>query len=70
MYDELERIWKKAVMVSLMYYQGICLVGQKNHRKTSQDSQCPGQDANQAPLKYKSGALPLYQPAQSDELLL
>jgi hypothetical protein len=33
---------------------------------TSQDSRCCNQDLNQAPLKYKSKALTLYQAVRPD----
>lgn len=61
--DEVESIWKEAVMASSRYYPSSCLVGLKKDKKNiSQDSQSPGWDSNQASPKYKSQAIPLDQP--------
>jgi hypothetical protein len=58
MIDELERIWKEAVVTYSRYYRGTYLAGLRNTKKfLSRDSQ----DSNQAPTEYNSRALPLDQ---------
>jgi hypothetical protein len=61
MNDKIQRIWKEAVMVTIVAY---VWKERKTTKNSSQDSRCLGQDLNQAPPKYKSGALLLYQRAQ------
>jgi hypothetical protein len=59
MNDELERIWKEAVMPISRYCAGIRLEGL---RKTTidfiQNSQYPSRDSNQAAPEYNLKALP------------
>jgi hypothetical protein len=74
MIDELERIWKQAVMVLLRYYHGISLEGlRKTTKALSQDSWWPSSDVNQTFPRHKSRVLPLdkpvhYAPLSSDQL--
>jgi hypothetical protein len=43
MADELERIWKEAIVFQLSYYIGVCLEGRKKTLQSrSLDSSCPG----------------------------
>jgi hypothetical protein len=58
MSDELERIWKEAVVSLLRYYRGILLERlRKITKNLSQDSRCPGRNLNPAPPEYGSRAL-------------
>jgi hypothetical protein len=52
--DELERIWKEAVVAYSKYYPGICLQGLgKTTRNLGLDSTCLLQDSNRVPPEYK-----------------
>jgi hypothetical protein len=55
MNDELERIWKEAVMTYSVCCPGICLDRQEEH-EGPHDSQCSCQDSNRAPTVYESRA--------------
>jgi hypothetical protein len=56
MNDELERIWKEAVVAHLRYYPGICLMGLRKTMKTlSYDSLSSGRDLNPTPPEYEAG---------------
>jgi hypothetical protein len=51
--NELERIWKEAV-VALRYYPNICVEELRNSIKTvSQDNRSSGSDLNPGPLEYE-----------------
>jgi hypothetical protein len=70
MNDKLKRICKKVVTVCLRYYPDIFLEGlKKTAINLSQDSQCPSWDLNRVPHEYKSGAVLLCLPIQSDSML-
>jgi hypothetical protein len=57
--DELERIWRKAV-VSSIYYHSIFLEGlRKTIINLSQDSRCHDRHSNRAPTECKPRTLPL-----------
>jgi hypothetical protein len=59
MVDELERIWKEAVMTWLRYYPGIYLGELRRTMKDlSQKSRCPSIDSNRERPEYKSWVLP------------
>jgi hypothetical protein len=48
--NELERMWKEAVVANLSYYPGICLEALgKTTKNLSQDSWSPGRDLNPGP---------------------
>lgn len=52
--NEMEVMWKASVVV----YPGICLAGlRKANQNFRQVSQCPGQNVNSRPTKYKFGVL-------------
>jgi hypothetical protein len=59
MNDELERMWKEAVVayskLPSWHFLGETGENEENH---NQDSRCPARDSNQAPSEYKSDALP------------
>jgi hypothetical protein len=58
MNDEVGRMWKEAVII-LGYYPSIRLgVLRKVSLNLSQNSRCPDQNSNLAPLEYTSEALP------------
>jgi hypothetical protein len=55
--NELEKMWKAAVMDSFKVLSQNCLQGMKNKMTNlSQDSWCPDLDLNWAPPKRKSKA--------------
>jgi hypothetical protein len=56
MNNELERMWKEAVVAQ--YYPGICLEGmRKTMKNLIEDSQSLGQDMKQRPSEYEAGVL-------------
>ena len=60
--NKLGRIWKEAVLVLQWYYPTISMGGTwKTTKYLLKDSQCPSQDSNRAPPKFKST---LHQPAR------
>jgi hypothetical protein len=65
MIDELERIWKKAVMAYSRYYPGILLEGLRNTAENlSPDGWDPARDSNDIPPDYEARTLPLDPPVQ------
>jgi hypothetical protein len=57
--DELERIYKEAVMAQLAYYPGIRLEEVRETTTTVfQHSRHPGQDSNTAPSEYDTRDTP------------
>lgn len=61
MIDALERIWKEPVVVWSRYYPDI-YIWKQTMKNLNQDSQCHGQDSNQALLKDKSKVVLLHEP--------
>lgn len=57
--DGLERIGKEVVLAYFKTLSWHSNGGTDTKHKNPQDSLCPAQYSNQAPLKYKSEALPL-----------
>jgi hypothetical protein len=60
--DELERIWKEALMACMKYYCSICLEGVRKTQNAYKDSHWPGLDSNQVPPEYRLKALPSNHP--------
>jgi hypothetical protein len=59
MNNELETIWKEAIVTYLMYYPGICLEELKNPTKTLTQVRFSAGDFNRAPPNSGSGEIPL-----------
>jgi hypothetical protein len=58
MSDELEMIWKEAVVSLLRYYRRILLERlRKTTKNLCQDSRCPGRNLNPTPPEYDSRVL-------------
>jgi hypothetical protein len=56
--DELEKIWKEAVMTKFKVLSWYLPGGsEENHKNLSQDSQSPSQDLNLGPPEYEAGVL-------------
>jgi hypothetical protein len=52
--NELERIWKEAVVANFRYYPGVRLDGLRKPRKYfSQDKRSPVRDLNPGPPEYE-----------------
>jgi hypothetical protein len=60
MVDELERIWKEAVLAKSRYCPGIIYIEglKKTTENVSQCSRCPSRDLNRALPEYEYRALP------------
>jgi hypothetical protein len=62
--NDVERIWKEAVVAYSRYSSGCCLEGlKKTTWNITQNSWCPDRDSNRAPIECEWRALPLRQPA-------
>jgi hypothetical protein len=66
MNDELEKIWKEAIVIYSKHHLANCLEGRrKTTRNLRHESKYHSQESNPASPKYNPRALPPHQPDQS-----